>query len=127
MVPAELKYTEEHEWVRIDNDTATIGITSHAAEELGEIVFCDLPEEDDEIEQMGEFGSIESVKTVSSLYSPVTGTIEAVNTDVINNPGLINDSPYEEGWLVKISISDSKEVDDLLTAEEYQNFLDSES
>lgn len=124
MVPADLRYTEEHEWVRVENESAIIGITSHAAEELGEIVFCDLPDEGDDIEQMAEFGSIESVKTVSSLFSPVTGTIEATNGDVVDNPSNINDSPYDDGWLIKVALSDLKEVDDLMTADEYQDFLD---
>lgn len=124
MVPNDLKYTEDHEWVRIDGDTATIGITHHAAEELGEIVFCDLSAEGEEIDQRGEFGSVESVKTVSSLFLPLTGIIDSINDDVTANPSNINDSPYEDGWLVKISIADPKEVEDLMTAGEYEEHLE---
>lgn len=124
MIPSDLKYTEEHEWVRQDNEHAVIGITDYAVEELGEIVFVDLPPLGRQIKQMDEFGSVESVKTISSLYLPVTGEIVEVNQELANNPGFVNESPYEEGWLVKVSLSDEKELDDLMTAEEYKNYLE---
>ncbi|NBV42155.1 glycine cleavage system protein GcvH [bacterium] len=124
MIPADLKYTEEHEWVRVENEVATVGITQHAVDELGEIVFVDLPEVGRQISQMNEFGSVESVKTISSLYLPISGEIVEVNKELEKNPGYVNESPYEDGWLVKVAISDEKEFDDLLTAEEYSNYLE---
>lgn len=124
MIPSDLKYTEEHEWVAIDGDTATVGITGYAAEELGEIVFVDLPKIGTEVNQMDEFGSVESVKTVSSLYLPLTGKVVEVNESVLKDPSLISEAPYEDGWLVKISLSDEKEIDDLLTADEYESHLE---
>lgn len=124
--PKDLKYTEDHEWTKIDGDIATVGITAHAADELGEIVFVELPEVGSEIAQMNEFGSVESVKTLSSLYLPVSGTVVEINKELEGNPSAINDSPYDEGWLVKVQISDKNETDDLLTNEEYQNFLEND-
>lgn len=124
MIPSDLKYTEEHEWIRQHNEHAVIGITDYAVEELGEIVFVDLPPIGRQIKQMDEFGSVESVKTISSLYLPVTGEIVEVNQELANNPGFVNESPYEEGWLVRVSLSDEKELDDLMTAEEYKNYLE---
>ena len=124
MIPSDLKYTEEHEWVRVENDTAIVGITQHAVDELGEIVFVDLPEVGRQIGQMDEFGSVESVKTISSLYLPVGGEVIETNLELSKNPGYVNESPYEDGWLVKIALSDEKEIDDLMTPEEYKNFLE---
>lgn len=124
MIPSDLKYTEEHEWVRVENDTAIVGITQHAVDELGEIVFVDLPEIGRQIGQMDEFGSVESVKTISSLYLPVGGEVIETNLELSKNPGYVNESPYEDGWLVKIALSDEKEIDDLMTPEEYKNFLE---
>ena len=126
MFPSDLCYTEEHEWVKVDGDVATIGITAHATEELGEIVFCDLPSVGAEVIQMDEFGSVESVKTVSSLFSPVTGIVSEINAEVVGAPSIINDSPYDSGWLIKVKLSDPKEVDDLLTPEEYKSHVESE-
>ena len=124
MIPNDLRYTEEHEWIRVENEVATVGITSHAVDELGEIVFVDLPQIGAEIEQMVGFGSVESVKTVSSLYLPVSGQVIEVNKDLAKNPNLINDSPYEDGWLVKVAMSDEKEADDLMTPGEYKSHLE---
>jgi glycine cleavage system H protein len=124
MNPEHLKYTKEHEWVLIENNTAQIGITNHAAEELGEVVFCELPEVDDELTQGDEFGSVESVKTVSSLYSPISGTVIEINEELNDNPASINEAPYTDGWMIKLEISDEKELADLLTADEYQTFID---
>ncbi len=124
MIPSDLKYTEEHEWVRVENDTAIVGITQHAVDELGEIVFVDLPEIGRQIGQMDEFGSVESVKTISSLYLPVGGEVLETNLELSKNPGYVNESPYDDGWLVKVSLSDEKEIDDLMTPEEYKNFLE---
>ena len=124
MFPSDIKFTQEHEWVKLEGDVATIGISSYAVDELGEIVFVDLPPLNSEVEQMAEFGSVESVKTVSSLYMPMSGIVMSVNKAVQKNPELINQSPYEDGWLVKLKISDDKEYDDLLTAQEYEHHLD---
>lgn len=124
MIPSDLKYTEEHEWIRLEGDKAIVGITQHAIDELGDIVFVDLPEVGRQIGQMDEFGSVESVKTISSLYLPLTGEIIEVNTDLQKNPMALNESPYDDGWLVKVSISDEKEIDDLMTADEYKSYLE---
>ena len=121
-----LRFTKEHEWVKVENDSATVGITGHAVDELGEVVFVELPNIDDEVNQMDEFGSIESVKTVSSLYSPVSGKISEVNSDIVDNPGAINDSPYKDGWLVKIQLSNPSEVNELMTEADYKAFLESD-
>lgn len=123
--PSTLKFTEEHEWVKLEGEVATIGISLHAVEELGEIVYVDLPKIGDQFEQMGEFGTVESVKTLSSLYMPMGGEIVQINTHLIKNPDELNESPYEDGWLVKIKVADEKEYDDLLTYSEYQQFLES--
>ena len=126
MVPSELKYTEDHEWVKVtDDNVALIGITDYATEELGEIVYVELPEIGDEVIQGDEFGSVESVKSLSSLFSPISGEVLSVNKGLLDQPATLNDSPYEDGWLIRVSISDSSEVDDLMTAEEYSVFKDS--
>ena len=121
--PTDLKYTKAHEWVRIEGDTAVVGITNYAQEELGDIVFIELPDLGKAIEQAHELGVVESVKTVSNLYSPLSGEVVAVNEDLRDTPGLINGSPYEDGWIVKLAVSDLNEVDDLMTAEEYSALL----
>ena len=121
---ATLKYTEEHEWVQVEDGIATIGITQHACEELGEIVFVELPEVGAQFGQMDEFGSVESVKSVSSLYSPITGTISAVNTELESAPELISDSNYDNGWIIKIKVSEHSEVGDLLNQDEYNAYLE---
>ena len=127
MIPHHLKYTQEHEWVLIEDDIATVGITQHAIHELGEIVYVDLPTVGSEYTQMMEFGSVESVKTVSSLYLPLSGEIIQVNTELTENPGLLNDSPYEDGWMVKLRIQDPNETHDLLNHSEYSQQLDNAS
>ena len=123
MLPEELYYTEDHEWVKIDNNIAIIGITEHAADELGEIVYVELPKLNLELSQSDELGSVESVKTVSSLFSPVSGKVIESNTDLEAAPDTINDSPYENGWLVKLQASDLQEVEDLMNYEDYKTFL----
>ena len=120
MIPNNLKYTEEHEWVLLEGDIATVGITQHAIHELGEIVYVELPAVGSDYLQMAEFGSVESVKTVSSLYVPLSGEVVQVNTEVIGNPSQLNDSPYDDGWLIKIRIADVNEVDELLTPSDYE-------
>lgn len=125
MIPNYLKYTEEHEWVSLEEDIATIGITEYATDELGEIVFVELPELGAEFSLSDEFGTVESVKTVSSLYSPVTGVVVEVNESLNDEPNLINDSPYQSGWIVKLKIEDKSEFGDLMSHEEYETFLES--
>lgn len=124
MVLEELRYTQDHEWVYVQDMVATVGVTKYATDELGEIVFVELPELEAEFSQMDEFGTVESVKTVSSLFMPLSGKILEKNKWVEERPALLNDSPFQEGWLVKINIADSKEVDDLMNFEEYQAYLD---
>ena len=124
MVSSNYRFTEKHEWVKLEKDVATVGISAYAVDELGEIVFVDLPEIGAEYEQMAEFGSVESVKTVSSLSLPISGVILEINKELLTTPDLINNSAYEEGWLVKVKISDEKEVEDLMTYDEYQLHLE---
>ena len=104
--PNNLKYSEDHEWVKVDGDTVTIGITEFAQSELGDIVFVELPDEGDEIEKGEDFGSVESVKTVSELYAPVSGEVIEINEELEDSPELVNESPYEEAWMLKIKLSD---------------------
>jgi glycine cleavage system H protein len=113
-------YTKEHEWVSVKKDIATIGITDYAQEELGDIVFVELPEVNASFEEMDEIGVIESVKTVSNLYSPLSGIITEINNELIENPDIINSSPFDEGWILKVKIADENELSDLLTAEQYE-------
>jgi glycine cleavage system H protein len=125
-LPGDLKYTKEHEWARIEDGTAVIGITDHAQEELGDIVFVELPEAGSEVEQNQTFGTVESVKAVSDLYSPLSGEVVEVNGALQDEPELINSGPYEEGWLVTVKLSDEAEIDDLLSAEQYKAFVEEE-
>lgn len=118
-VPSDLKYTASHEWVRIDGDIATIGITDHAQSELGDIVFVDLPNPGRQVANEESFGTVESVKTVSDLYAPVGGEVLEVNETLAAQSELVNSDPYESGWLVKIKMSDPAEAEKLLTAEGY--------
>ena len=116
-------YTREHEWIRIEGNKAEIGITFHAQKALGDIVFVDLPEIDDEIDSGDEFGSVESVKAVSSLFMPVSGRITAVNTELKDSPELINEECYDDGWMIRVELIKPDESADLLSAEEYEEFL----
>lgn len=117
--PNNLKYSEDHEWVKVDGDTVTIGITEFAQSELGDIVFVELPDEGDEIEKGEDFGSVESVKTVSELYAPVSGEVIEINEDLEDSPELVNESPYEEAWMLKIKLSDESQLDELMDAAAY--------
>lgn len=118
--PEELKYTKEHEWIRSNNDgTATIGITDFAQSELGDIVFVELEPEGSEFDQDEVFGTVEAVKTVSELFSPVSGEIIAINSELEDDPELVNTDPYGQGWMVKIKLSDPSELETLLTQEAY--------
>ena len=120
--PDNLRYTEEHEWVRIDDDgtTAVVGITDFAQNELGDVVFVEVEPVGTEIEQDEPFGTVEAVKTVSELFMPVSGTLVAFNETLEDQPELVNDDPYGDGWMVKIEMDDPGEVDDLLSAEAYE-------
>ena len=120
-----LLYTKEHEWINIEGDEATIGISDYAQESLGDITFIELLNIGDEVEQFGEFVSVESVKAASDIFSPMSGEVITVNEDLNENPGLINKSPYEKGWIARIRLSDSEEQSNLMTAEEYSKFLES--
>lgn len=119
-VPENLKYTEEHEWISVDGDIATIGITYYAQGELGDIVFVELPEVGFKAKQMEAFGTIEAVKAVSDMFAPVSGEVNAVNEKLTDEPEIINKDPYGEGWIIKIKLADPTELDSLLTAEDYK-------
>lgn len=122
--PDDLYYTEEHEWLRAEDDnTATIGITDFAQNELGDIVFVEIDPEGTEVEQDGVFGTVEAVKTVSELYMPVSGTITEVNTELEGAPETVNNDPYGDGWMVKIEMADPGELDDLMRADEYSELV----
>ncbi|MEI7942394.1 MAG: glycine cleavage system protein GcvH [Candidatus Riflemargulisbacteria bacterium] len=126
MIIKGLYYSEEHEWVKVNGSVATIGITDYAQDALGDIVFVELPNVDDEFTQMDEIGVLESVKTVSNIYIPVSGRIVEVNESVIEDPALVNSSPYDEGWLVKVEMYEKAELDDLNSAEDYEESLGEE-
>lgn len=126
-VPADLRYTKEHEWVRVEDGTGAVGITDYAQDQLGDIVYVDAPEAGTKIEQMAVFGEIESVKAVSELYSPVSGEVIESNGALADSPELVNDSPYGDGWIVKVRLSDPSEVDGLLTADQYSELLEREA
>ncbi|MGM0404714.1 MAG: glycine cleavage system protein GcvH [Thermoplasmatota archaeon] len=119
-IDKELKYTENHEWIKVEGDEITYGITDYAQDELGDIVYVELPIENEEVEKGEVIGVVESVKTVSDLYAPVSGTIKNVNTDLEGEPEKINEKPFGEGWIAKIEMDDESELDDLLTAEDYK-------
>lgn len=118
-------YTKEHEWVNIEDNVATIGISDYAQEALGDITFVELPEVGDEVEQFEEFASIESVKAANDIFAPISGKVIEVNTRLESDPGTINRSAFEKGWIAKVQISDKEETSNLMTAEEYQKFLES--
>lgn len=118
-VPAQLKYSEEHEWARVEGNRAVIGITDFAQGELGDIVFVELPEVGDTVEFGEPFGSVESVKTVSELYAPVNGKVVKVNEELVDSPEKVNEAPYGDGWMIVVELSDTSELDQLWTAEKY--------
>lgn len=118
-VPAQLKYSEEHEWVRVEGAKATIGITDFAQNELGDIVFVELPKVGDMLTSGDPFGSVESVKTVSELYAPISGKVVEVNADLESSPEKVNEAPYGEGWMIVVDITDASELDKLWNADKY--------
>jgi glycine cleavage system H protein len=119
-IPSALKYTKDHEWIKIEGNTATVGITEYAQGELGDIVYVDVDTLDDTIAEGDVFGSVEAVKTVSDLFMPLSGEIIEFNEELEDAPELVNSDPYEKGWMIKIEISDSSQIDDLLDAEAYE-------
>lgn len=123
-VPAELKYTSEHEWIRIDGNIATIGITNYAQEELGDIVFVELPNVGEEFNKADTFGTIEAVKAVSDLYSPLTGKITEINAELDDSPMIINNDPFGEGWMVKIELKNVDEIEQLLSETSYKALIE---
>lgn len=122
-VPSELKYSKEHEWVKVDGDIVTIGITDFAQSELGDIVFVELPEEGDELTSGDSFGSVESVKTVSELYAPLSGKVVEVNEELEDSPEFVNESSYDKAWMVKVELSDKAQLDGLLDADAYSEMI----
>lgn len=122
-IPSDLLYTKDHEWIRVTGDTAEIGITDYAQGELGDIVFVELPEVGKKVAQMQAFGTIEAVKAVSELFSPVTGTVSAVNGMIENDAGVINRDPYGEGWMIKVKMSNPSETAALIQADQYRKLV----
>jgi glycine cleavage system H protein len=123
-IPAELKYTEDHEWVRVEGDTATVGITDFAQGELGDVVFVEIETEGEELDKGETFGTVEAVKTVSDLFMPVGGEVAEVNEALADEPELVNKDPYGKGWMIKIKVKDSSELDDLLSAADYKKMVE---
>ena len=122
-IPKDLRYTQEHEWVKIEGNKVRVGITDFAQHELGDIVFVELPEVGDTVTFNETFGSVESVKTVSELYSPVSGTVVEINEALADSPEFVNESPYENAWMIVVELSDEAEVEALLTAEAYEALI----
>jgi len=126
MYPKEFRYSEDHEWIKVEGEVGTVGITDHAQKQLGDIVFVEVPEVDDELEKGDEAGSIESVKAVADVFTPVSGTIVEVNEDLEDAPETVNKDPHGDGWLFKIKLSDPSELDDLMDAAAYEKYLEEE-
>jgi glycine cleavage system H protein len=121
--PEDLHYAASHEWVRVEGETGTVGITDHAQKELGEIVYLELPEVGHVFNAEDEFGTVESVKAVSELFTPVSGEVVEVNKGAIQEPGIVNDDPYGDGWLIKVKLSTDQEISKLMSAEKYTEYL----
>jgi len=122
-IPSDLKYTKDHEWLKIEGDTATVGITDFAQGELGDIVYVDVDTLDDTVERDEVFGSVEAVKTVSDLFMPLSGEVIEFNEELEDEPEIVNKDPYGKGWMIKLSISDDSQIADLLDAETYKNLI----
>jgi glycine cleavage system H protein len=118
-VPNDLRYTRDHEWLRLDGEEATVGITAYAADQLGDIVFVELPDAGRELDQARPFGVVESVKAVSDLFAPISGEVVAINTALAAGPELVNSDPYGDGWMIKVKVADASQLDDLLDGEAY--------
>ena len=123
MVPSDLRYTKDHEWVRIEGDEATVGITAYAADQLGDIVFVELPETGRALTQFAAFGVVESVKAVSDLFAPLTGDVTTTNDALTGSPELVNSDPYGEGWMIRVKLADPTEIDRLLDSSAYDALI----
>jgi glycine cleavage system H protein len=123
MEPTDRKYSNDHEWAKLDDGLVEVGITGYAQEQLGDIVYVELPQLGDLLEASEAFGLVESVKAASDLLAPITGEVIAINEDLLDRPELVNEDPYGEGWMVKVQADDETEMDDLMTADEYEAFL----
>ena len=123
MVPTELHYTKDHEWVRVDGENATVGITAYAADQLGDIVFVELPDPGRELEAFAAFGVVESVKAVSDLFAPIGGEVIETNEALAASPELVNSDPYDEGWMIRLRMSDAAQLGELLDAEAYDALI----
>ena len=123
MVPAELRYTKDHEWIRVEGDEAVVGITQYAADQLGDIVFVELPDAGRSLEQHATFGVVESVKAVSDLFAPVSGEVVEANGELAAKPELVNSDPYEAGWMLRVRLAEPTQVDDLLDADAYDALI----
>ena len=126
MNPDDLKYTQSHEWVRVDGEVGTIGITDHAQKQLGEIVYLELPEVGHVYNANEEFGTVESVKAVSELFTPVAGEVVEVNKAAVTEPGIINDDPFGDGWLIRLKLSSDADADGLMAADDYEKYVKEE-
>jgi glycine cleavage system H protein len=127
-VPKDLHYTKEHEWVQLDSDhIATVGITDFAQESLGDITFVQLPKEGEEIKKNDPFGVVESVKAVSDLYAPVTGRVVEVNQPLLSAPELLNEDPFHDGWMIKVEVKDESDIEDLMSADEYKDYIEEQA
>jgi len=123
-IPENLKYTKDHEWIKVDGDTVTVGITDYAQGELGDIVFVEIETEGENLEKEEVFGTVEAVKTVSDIFMPVSGEVIEVNPKLEDSPEIANKDPYGEGWLIKVKLSDKSEIDDLLDASKYKEIIE---
>jgi|SRR5580700_156056 glycine cleavage system H protein len=124
MYPPELLYTKDHEWIRVDGEIGTLGITDHAQKELGDIVFVELPKRGDQVTAHETFGTVESVKAVSEIFSPVTGEVTSVNSRISDRPELVNEDPHGEAWLIKVQLKDHRETESLMTADQYEAYIE---
>lgn len=124
--PKDLKYTKEHEWVKVEKNQAIIGITDYAQDSLGEVVYVELPQEGNQVTKSEPFGVVESVKAVSDLYAPVSGSITEVNDAIIDTPEAINEDPYGDAWLIKVELSNKDEIGELMSADDYVKFIEEE-
>lgn len=126
-IPDDLLYTEEHEWIQIEGDSATIGITDYAQQELGDVVYVELPEQGLDLDVGQTFGSVESVKAVSEIYAPLSGTVAEINGTLEESPETVNEDPYGTGWMLRLDVTESAEVGELMSAADYRNYLEEES
>lgn len=127
MYPSEYRYTKEHEWINVDGESATVGITHHAQDQLGDVVFVELPSVGAKLQANGSFGTIESVKAVSDIYAPISGDVTEINETLLDKPEILNSDPHGAGWLVRLKIFDKTEIDALMSAEQYVAYVSAES